>query len=120
MLSKTHRFHGYNALNFAHTKGQVVRGQNFSLKYALNTRRQTYRVAVVVSKKVSKSAVVRNRIRRRIFEAIRQQAKAIKEPYDLIVMVYSADTATMPSQELATHIQSQLQKAGVITSVTDR
>ena len=65
MLGKLHRFHGYNALNLAHKQGQVVRGPAMSLKYMLNTRRQIYRVAVVVSKKVSKSAVTRNRIRRR-------------------------------------------------------
>ncbi|HEY1064383.1 MAG TPA: ribonuclease P protein component [Candidatus Saccharimonadales bacterium] len=113
MLSRTHRFHGLNALNFAHKQGQVVRGQAISLKYALNQRRHTYRVAVVVSKKVSKSAVVRNRIRRRVYEAARTQAGLITKPYDLIFMVYGDSVATIPAADLQKTVSDQLRKAGV-------
>jgi len=114
MLARTHRFHGYNALNFVHRQGQVVRGQSMSLKYSINTRRDTYRVAVVVSKKVARSAVLRNRIRRRIFEAVRTQAKAIAKPYDLVFMVYNAELAVMDAEKLRKTIADQLRKAGVV------
>lgn len=114
MLARTHRFHGYNALTFAHKQGQVVRGPAMSLKYALNQRRQTYRVAVVVSKKVSKSAVQRNRIRRRVFEAVRQQATGITKPYDLIFMVYSDQIAAMEAEKLQKTVADQLHKAGIV------
>jgi ribonuclease P protein component len=114
MLTSSHRFHGLNALNFAHKQGQVVRGQSMSLKYVANTRRDTYRVAVVVSKKVSKSAVTRNRIRRRVYEAIRLQADAMSGPYDLIFMVYSQDVATMELKLLQQTVVGQLRKAGVL------
>lgn len=114
MLSRAHRFHGLNALNFAHKQGRVVRGSTTSLKYALNSRRQTYRVAVVVSKKVSKSAVTRNRIRRRVYEAVRLQAGAISKPYDLIFMVYSDRVAEMPTEQLQKTVGDQLRKAGAV------
>ncbi len=114
MLARTHRFHGYNALNFAHKQGQVVRGPVMSLKYALNQRRHTYRMAVVVSKKVSKSAVTRNRIRRRVYEAARTQAAAIHKPYDLIFMVYSEQVATMDAAELQKNVTEQLRKSGAV------
>ena len=114
MLNRIHRFHGYNALNFAYKQGKVVRGSAMSLKYALNDRRNDYRVAVVVSKKVSKSAVVRNRIRRRVYEAFRQEAVVITKPYDIIFMVYGIELATMDSSELKHVVASQLRKSNIV------
>ena len=58
MIHHTHRFHGRSSLRFVYQQGQVVRGQLVSLRYVRNGRQQLYRVAVVVSRKVSKSAVV--------------------------------------------------------------
>lgn len=114
MLSKAHRFHGYNALNFAHKQGQVVRGPSLSLKYVLNNRRDQYRLAVVVSKKVAKSAVVRNRIRRRVYEAARAALSAQTKPYDLIFMIYSAEVAVADAAQLQKTVIDQLRRAGVI------
>lgn len=114
MIDKTHRFQGYGSLRFVYQKGQVVRGQLGSLKYIINRRRNTYRVAVVVSRKVHKSAVVRNRIRRRIYEVVRSKSGAIKAPYDLVFIVYSDQMATVPSSALRDAIIEKLEKAGVL------
>lgn len=115
MLDRTHRFHGYNALNFAYKNGQTVRGPALGLKYVVNPRRQGFRVAVVVSKKVSKSAVTRNRIRRRVTEVVRGQGSGIDKPYDLIFSVFSDQLATMPAPELEKMVVGQLRKAAIIT-----
>jgi len=114
MLARTHRFHGYNSLNFAYKQGQTVRGQLVSVKVALNPRRKTYRAAVVVSRKVSKSAVTRNRIRRRIFAALDPVTKQITQPYDLVWSVYSDQLVDMPLTTLRQLVQRQLQQAKVI------
>lgn len=115
MLDSTHRFHGLNALNYVYKQGQVVRGSALTLKYVLNSRRKTYRVAVVVSKKVSKSAVVRNRIRRRVYEVVRAHTEQLGQPYDLVFMVYSEDVAIMENAKLESAVRTCLHKAGVIT-----
>lgn len=115
MLSRLHRFHGYNALSYAYKHGQVIRGAQLSLKYVPNKRRQTYRLAVVVSRKVDKSAVVRNRIRRRIFEIVRAAAEQITAPYDLVFTVFNGQLAELDSSELRQLVCSQLHKAGVLT-----
>ena len=86
----------------------------FSLKYVQNQRSTTYRAAVVVSRKVSKSAVVRNRIRRRIYEAIRAVESSIKTPYDLVFLVREPDLAKLKSKELTGRVLGQLAKAGII------
>ena len=113
MLSRTHRFHGHSSLSFAFKQGSVVRGPLVSLRYALNPRRKSYRVAVVVSRKVSKSAVVRNRIRRRVYAAVREQAVRITEPYDLVFSCFSEDLATIEIAKLQQLVAESLQKAGV-------
>lgn len=71
-------------------------------------------MAVVVSKKVSKKAVVRNRIRRRIFEAVRLHASAILPHYDFMFSIFSDEFADMPSEELSDIIGSCLRQAGML------
>jgi ribonuclease P protein component len=115
MIGATHRFHGLGSLRFAYSKGKTVRGQKLALKYALNTRRQTFRAAVVVAKKVHKSAVVRNRIRRRVYAILGEHLAIITQPYDLIISVYSPDVATMSAEELAVIVKSLLGQAGVLS-----
>lgn len=114
MINKTHRFQGHSNLRFVYQRGQTTKGPQCSLKYALNQRRDTYRIAVVVSRKVNKSAVVRNRIRRRIYEVIRSQEANIKQPFDLVFLVYGDQFATMPVDQLNQTIATELNKAGVI------
>jgi ribonuclease P protein component len=112
MIASQNRFHGYGSLRFVHRNARVVRGPLCSLKYMPNSRRSTYRAAVVVSKKVSKSAVVRNRIRRRIYESVRQNVPS-NEPVDLIFTVYSDQLADCPDNELQRMVTNELRAAHV-------
>ncbi len=114
MLSRKHRYHGLNSLRITYKQGQVVRSQQISLRYFLNTRRQTYRCAVIVSKKVEKSAVKRNRLRRRVFEVVRQLEPQINQPYDLIIQIFSAGFIDLSSAELNKQIKELMAKAGVV------
>jgi ribonuclease P protein component len=85
-----------------------------SLKFAPNPHRSSYRLAVVVSKKVHKSAVVRNRIRRRYYEIFRTREGAFTKPYDMIITVFDEKTATIPSAQLQDSVTEQLQKAHIL------
>jgi len=114
MISKHHRFSGLGSLRYVFARGNTIRGGSCSLRYHLNQRRDTFRVAVVVSRKVHKSAVVRNRIRRRIYEIVRSQQSSIAKPYDLVITVYSDQLATLPSKELHSLITGLFKKAGVL------
>ncbi len=114
MISNSHRFHGLGSLNFAYRKGSVARGQWFSLRYIANNRRTSYRAAVVVSKKIHKSAVVRNRIRRRIYEIVRSFETDMVEPYDLVITIYSEQVAEADHTELAELLRSTFKQAHVL------
>lgn len=70
-----------------------------SLVFVPNERGFT-RIAVVVSKKVEKTAVGRNRIRRRIYETLRKNFQYVPEKTDYVFVVFSKDILTMPQSEL--------------------
>lgn len=114
MLKRAHRFHGHNSLRFVYQHGRTVRGPQIALKYAFNDRRETYRVAVVVSKKVNKSAVARNRIRRRLYEVVRHLEPRIKGANDIVITVFDGQVAVMPQDKLEHNIESQLKEAGLL------
>lgn len=113
MITRSHRFHGYNSLSFVYRHGQTIHGPLSSLKYIKNKRRKSYRLAVVVNKKVNKSAVVRNRIRRRIYETVRNEESKINEPYDLVITVFNDHVANMGVEEIENMIISQFKESGV-------
>ena len=70
-----------------------------SLVFTKNTRGFT-RVAVVVSKKVEKTAVGRNRIRRRVYEAIRVNFDLVPKGVDYVFVIYSKEVMRMKFGEL--------------------
>jgi len=115
MISRAHRFHGYNALRLVYGRGQTIRSQLLAVKYLPNPKRTSYRAAVVVSKKVHKSAVVRARIRRRLYEIIRINSGQITQPYDIVVIVFSETIATMEATKLQDMLVDQLERAGLMS-----
>ncbi len=104
MLPQKHRFHGRAALRRVFLKGQTKRSRNFIIKYVATQPDRPTRVAVVVSKKIYKSAVKRNRIRRRIFNIVRHEQKLEKLGYDTIITVISQDVLLLPHDDLIQEI----------------
>ncbi len=109
MLALKNRFHGHNSLRPLYQKGQSVYSANLKLLHA-PARGKQYRVAVVVSKKVHKSAVVRNRIRRRIYELVRHIMQDAREPHDLIFVVQNQAPQTVPYDILQNELNQLLKK----------
>lgn len=111
MLAAKNRFHGHGSLRFVYSRGQVTRSKLFICKYTSNPRRNEPRVAVVVSKKVIKSAVKRNRIRRRLYEVIRHELPQLTSQTDLVYIVVSADVLVVPHDELREGVRRTLHAA---------
>lgn len=101
MIPARNRFHGHNSLRFVYSKGQAVRGKYFVCKHIANHRRTTPRVAIVISKKVVKSAVGRNRIRRRFYEVVRLELPRLQPQTDIVFIVTSAEVMTLPPGEFS-------------------
>lgn len=117
MVNYEHRFHGRASIQRLYKSGASVRSGALVLRYARNPRRSSYRTAVVVSRKVSKSAVVRNRIRRRIYEVVRILSSNFIEPCDLLVLVYDEKIAAVPHQTLLAEVRELMRKAKLASSV---
>ena len=115
MINRLYRFRGHNSLSYLFRKGNVERVDFLSLKFARG-KNDDYRLSVIVSKKVSKSAVVRNRIRRRIYEIFRvmKKASSVKWPYDMALTVYDERISSMSHNELHELIEKLLKKSKII------
>lgn len=114
MLRRGNRFHGLGSLKRVYQNGRSTRTGALALKVLHNDRRRVFRVSVVVSRKVSKSAVVRNRLRRRVYEQVRLRAAEITQPYDMVFTVYHEQLEELPPSKLARLVDNLLRQAGVI------
>jgi len=111
MLQTRFRFHGYSGLKYLYKQGRTVRGRSLAIRYVMNTRRSDSRAAVIVTKKVFKSAPKRNRIRRRIYEVLRTNWPRIAPGHDILVTGYEPLLLDIPSDELKTMLIDLLRQA---------
>ena len=110
MFRKRYRFHSRGGVNYTYIHGTTIRTPRVSLVHNNNSRGYQ-RFAVVVSKKVLKSAVGRNRIRRRVYEAIRLELPNYSAKKDCIFVIYAKDIAQMPFTDLREIIRDLLQQS---------
>jgi ribonuclease P protein component len=113
MLQQRYRFHGYGGLRYLYRHASAERSRLLTVKYVANRRRRMPRIAVVVSKKVHKSAVGRNRIRRRIYEILRQQVPHFTGVYDVALIITLSEVLTTPHDELVLVVTNLLVRAGI-------
>lgn len=111
MIPASSRFHGHNSLRYVYANGKAVRSTELTIKWVHNTHRTTSRFSVVVSKKILKSAIGRNRIRRRVYEYARLHKDLLKETYDIVFIVTSPEVRTMPASELTELLDQLFQRA---------
>ena len=110
MISKTYRFHSRGGVKYTYKHGKTIRSPKMSLVYNDNPRGYT-RVAVVVSKKVLKTAVGRNRIRRRIYEAIRLNFDSFPKSRDYVFVIYDVSVKKLKFAELSKIICSLVRES---------
>lgn len=111
MLTIVHRFHGHGSLRYVYKNGDAIRTHAITLKYVPNPHRKHSRFAVVISKKVLKSAVGRNRVRRRVYEIVRHELPHLATPHDIAVMIFSSEVIAMPHEELTNLIKQLFTQA---------
>ena len=113
MIPFNNRFHGHNSLRFVYNNGQAVRSHSIIIKYTTNPHRKRSRIAVVVSKKVLKSAVKRNRIRRRVYEYIRTKLPYVTGVYDIVLIVTSSELLTVAHKEMTNQLDQLFNQANI-------
>jgi ribonuclease P protein component len=99
LFSKGRPFHG---------KGVTMKAAHSSLAYP--------RVGFVVSTKVSKRAVVRNQIKRRMREVVRAQIASMAPGVDVVFMA-KPDAVALPFADLQRTLIELLRKSGILRRV---
>lgn len=110
MLAHQHRFRGGRGIQRLYKSGVGVRTKSFGLRFYAQPE-QPFRAVVVVSRKVHKSAVVRNRIRRRLYEQLRTEYATNMAGTQLLLTVFDASLSVMPTQVLTRELAHLLSKA---------
>ncbi|MDB5183729.1 MAG: putative Ribonuclease [Candidatus Saccharibacteria bacterium] len=113
MIPFKNRFHGHGSLRYVYAHGHAVRSHLLTLKHSSHPKRKEPRIAVVISKKVIKAAVGRNRVRRRLYEIVRQELPTIQPNSDIVLLVFSAEVFALPQKELEDSVKQLLASAGV-------
>jgi ribonuclease P protein component len=111
MLAKPLRLRKAADITHAYKRGTYGGSAGVLSVKAAVSGRSTPRVVVVVSKKVDKRAVVRNRLRRRISGDLESHWQTVRPGYDIVVSVHS-DVSTLPAEKLHEHLFQALERAG--------
>ena len=111
MLTRLNRFHGHGGVRRVYRHGRPTRSNMFSLHALSGEKVMNSKVAIVVSRKIHKSAVKRNRIRRRLYELVRPRLPKLKNPTEIVITVYQAEVAEMPAPELEAVVDQLFKKA---------
>lgn len=87
MLSKENRLLKERDFDLIHKKGKFIPGKHLVIKVLPNKLSES-RFGIIVSNKISKKPVIRNKIKRRLREIIREGIKSreIKKGFDIIVI----------------------------------
>lgn len=112
MLPKANRLQKDNDFARVHRQGRFFKCQFVTVK-SLKNNQPTSRFGFLVGIKVSKKAVVRNKVKRRLREIIRLALADIKPGFDVVVMV-RPEIADKTYQEIEAAMQGALRRAGLL------
>ena len=85
MLSKKNRLRKNKDFNKIFKKGKKL-NEEILLLIILKNNLKEVRVGVIINKKVSKKAVVRNKIKRRIYNSIKKKLSKIEKGFDFLII----------------------------------
>ena len=86
MLAAIHRLHKQEDFKEIKNKGKLFQSINFGAQVLKKEKKDTSRFAFVVSTKISKEAVQRNRIKRAMREAVRHRLDTVGKGYDIVFL----------------------------------
>jgi ribonuclease P protein component len=112
MLKRINRLSTKRDITLVFNKGRASHGKGAVVKLRSNNLDKS-RFAFVVSTKISKKAVERNRIRRRMREVVRLVFDEIRTGYDVVVIAKAA-AKDMNHKTVSADLNQTLRKARLI------
>lgn len=114
MVSKEYRLSGNKNFEKVFQEGQLVQAETFGLAYLNRGDNEVTRFGFIVSTKVSKIAVNRNRVKRALSEAVRFLTSKLEKGYN-VVFLAKGQSMKVPTDELMREVGITLKKAGLLT-----
>ncbi len=114
MLPIQNRLRHKSDFEIVKKEGQILHSKFFSFVSHNRGGGDPSRFGFIVSTKISKSAVVRNRVRRLLREAIQSVLPKVKPGYDSVILVRPAIIGRRLG-ELSQDIKIVLRKSGIIS-----
>lgn len=113
MVSKEYRLSGKKNFEKVFQEGKIIQAETFGLAYLNRGDGEVSRFGFIVSTKVSKLAVQRNRVKRALSEAVRFLTSKIEKGYN-IVFLAKGKSMKVSTDEMMREVGTSLNKAGIL------
>lgn len=113
MLPKLNRLKKQEDFLHVRKSGKVIQENNFGLVTSPTNSNNNTRFGFVVSKKISNSAVTRNKLRRVFREIIREKLEKVNNGYDVIFLVKQR-ALDSTREEITKEVESALKKGKIL------
>jgi len=114
MIARKYILNGKENFEKVEKEGKILQFPSFGLAYLAREDDRDSKFGFIVSTKVSKDSVQRNRIRRAINEAVRYQMTDIKKGFDIVFLAKQL-ALRKPTDQLMNETRSALKEAGIAT-----
>lgn len=112
MLSKKYKLNNPQDFKKVQTEGEVYQSKNFGIAYLKREDSEVSRFAFIVSTKISKDAVDRNRFKRTLSETVRLATIDLLPGFDVVFLAKTSIVNT-PASELMKEVREGLKKSGL-------
>jgi ribonuclease P protein component len=113
MLAKKHRLTGKSLLEEIKTKGNLYQKDSFGIVVLRQKKPGPSRFAFIVSTKISKKAVDRNKITRRLREAVKKSLGKVSDGYDVLFLA-KGKIKDKEGSQLVKEVAEIFREAGLI------
>jgi ribonuclease P protein component len=113
MLAKPHRLVGKDNFDQVLKEGKIVQSESFGMAYFNRGDGEVTKYGFVVSTKVSKEAVGRNRVKRALSEAVRFLTTKVERGYN-VVFLAKGRSVKIPTDALMREVDKAVKDAGLI------
>lgn len=107
MLARDHTLKGQENFEKVEKEGKMIQSDSFGMSYLKRDDKELSRFGVIVSTKISKLAVQRNRIKRAISEAVRYSTSELKNGFDVVFLTKLSITKK-PTDEIMREVRDIL------------
>ena len=113
MLAQKSRLTGVRNFKKVEEKGEIYQSENFGLARVNRGDENPSRFAFVVSSKIAKDAVDRNRFKRAMSEAVRVSMIDMINGFDVVFLAKTSITR-IPTAELMKEVKAALKDSGLL------